>query len=228
MPPSEVRSGQDGHEFDKDYWERHWQQVGSGASGSMDGNPPNPHLIRETSGLEPGTALDAGCGAGAESIWLALQGWRVTGADISADALARAARRAAEAEVSDRVSWVEADLTVWEPDRLFELVTTNYAHPDLPQLAFYERIAGWVAPGGTLLIVGHRHGHGHEGHEHGHGDDAEGPPAEATVTVAEIVARLDQATWAVETAEEHVRTLERPGGRTASLNDVVVRATRRG
>ena len=41
-------------------------------------------------------------------------------------------------------------------------ITTHYAHPDIPQLAFYERIAAWVGPGGTLLIVGHLHPDQHD------------------------------------------------------------------
>ena len=124
----------------------------------MGGNPPNPYLAREISGLVPGTALDAGCGAGAEAIWLASHGWQVTAADISSEALARAAERAAAAGGwPSACEWVEADLSVWEPGTRFDLVTTHYAHPAMPQLEFYDRIAGWVAPGGTLLIVGHLH-----------------------------------------------------------------------
>jgi 2-polyprenyl-3-methyl-5-hydroxy-6-metoxy-1,4-benzoquinol methylase len=83
------------HGFDKGFWERHWQQGRAGGPESMGGSPPNPYLARETSGLTPGTALDAGCGAGAEAIWLASHGWHVTAADISSEALARAAERAA-------------------------------------------------------------------------------------------------------------------------------------
>ncbi|MFE2755950.1 class I SAM-dependent methyltransferase [Actinosynnema sp. NPDC059335] len=219
------------HEFDKAYWERHWRP---GDGGSMGASPPNPYLDRETEGLVPGTALDAGCGAGAEAIRLASRGWRVTGADISAAALARAAERAAAGGVD--VRWVEADLAVWRPDAPFDLVMTHYAHPAMPQLDFYDRIAGWVAPGGTLLIVGHLH------HDHGSGDDH--PPAEASATAAAITARLDPAEWEVITAEEGRRTLGGHGqthdhdqeqghgdahghrhGR--ELHDVVVRAVRR-
>jgi SAM-dependent methyltransferase len=225
------------HGFDKDYWEQHWQQ----ASGA--GPAPNPYLDQEVGGLPPGTALDAGCGAGAEALWLAAHGWQVTAADIATTALARvsagpaagSAGSAATAETAESaktagsagsaanaqsagpaerpagaVRWVEADLTVWAPEVRFDLVMTHYAHPAMPQLAFYERIAGWVAPGGSLLIVGHLHGHHHH-------------PAEATVTRADITAAFDPAEWEIVTAAEHTRVVPGHGG---PLSDVVVRARR--
>jgi SAM-dependent methyltransferase len=217
------------HKFDKDYWEQHWRQTISGAPAAMDGNPPNPYLVRGTSSLMPGTALDAGCGAGAEAIWLATQGWRVTAADISADALNRATRRATNSGVAQQVRWIEADLTVWSPETQFDLVTTHYAHPAMPQLAFYERVSSWVAPGGTLLIVGHLHTHDfthtHDSTEHeNHGQH---PPAEASVAVADISAVLDDTLWKIVTAEEQLRTLTGPAGQAVDLRDVVVQATRR-
>ncbi|QKW39137.1 class I SAM-dependent methyltransferase [Actinomadura sp. NAK00032] len=209
------------HEFDKDYWERRWRD--GAAAGPMGGSPPNPYLAREIGELTPGTALDAGCGAGAEAIWLAARGWRVTAVDISSEALARAAERAAAAGASEGLRWVEADLGTWAPDERFDLVTTHYAHPATPQLEFYDRIAGWVAPGGTLLIVGHLHTHGHG---HGHGDE-DGPPAEASVTAEAITARLDETAWEIVTAKEEHRTITGHGGAEVPLHDVVVRAVRR-
>jgi SAM-dependent methyltransferase len=214
------------HSFDEDYWEQHWQDRRGAGSLST---PPNPHLAREAGGLTPGTALDAGCGAGAEAIWLAEHGWQVTAADISSGALAAAADRAAASRAAERVQWVTADLGVWVPGRQFDLVTTHYAHPAMPQLEFYDRIARWVAPGGTLLIVGHLHTHGAPGRDHGHGDgDGDGddsrPPAEASVTAAAVTARLADAEWEVVTAEERHRTVVGPDGREVALDDVVVRA----
>jgi len=211
--------------FDKDYWEQRWRQGRSGGPGSMSGNPPNPYLASEIGNLTPRTALDAGCGAGAEAIWLASAGWHVTAADISSEALSRVVERAASSGVSDRVRWVEADLSVWDPGTQFDLVMTHYAHPAMPQLDFYDRIAEWVAPGGTLLIVGHLHTHDDHGHGDGHGD---GPhlPAEASATAAAVTARLDDNQWEIVTAEERHRTLTGHGGRAVSLYDVVVRATR--
>jgi SAM-dependent methyltransferase len=214
------------HKFDKTYWQQHWQQTHGDRPGSMAGNPPNPYLARETAGVAPGTALDAGCGAGAEAIWLASHGWQVTAADISADALAQAAERATVSAVSQPVRWVEADLTAWEPGMRFDLVTTHYAHPAMPQLTFYQRISDWVTPGGTLLIVGHLHTPQSTDHGHGHGHGQQ-HPAEATVTLADVTAGLDAAEWEIVTAEEHKRPVPGPGGHTVSLHDVVVRATRR-
>jgi SAM-dependent methyltransferase len=212
------------HAFDEGYWERHWR--GDGAPGSMGAHPPNPYLERELGGARPGSALDAGCGAGAEALWLAEHGWSVTAADISAEALALAEARATGAPAAERISWVRTDLTTWEPGARFDLVTTHYAHPPGSQLDFYERIAGWVAPGGTLLVVGHLPGGTAPGEQHGHGHGRGGRPEGATATAASVTARLDATVWDVVTAEETERTL-RAGDRETVLHDVVVRATRR-
>ncbi|WP_377324132.1 SAM-dependent methyltransferase [Pimelobacter simplex] len=204
-----------GHAFDQQYWDDIWSGERAGAMGSSD---PNPHLRREVAALRPGSALDAGCGAGAEAIWLASAGWTVTAADIAAEALALGELRAEAAGLAGKVHWVRADLAAWEPDLRYDLVTTHYAHPAMPQLEFYRRISSWVAPGGTLLVVGHAHGHHHE-------DDQ--PPAEASATAAAITALLDPDVWKVETAVELDRTTRGPRGRTASLHDVIVRAARK-
>jgi SAM-dependent methyltransferase len=219
------------HSFDQEYWDQIWQGAGGASMGTA---APNPYLARELGDLPPGSALDAGCGAGAEAIWLAGRGWQVTAVDIASEALARAAARAAESGVAERVRGVQADLSTWEPDAAYDLVTTHYAHPAIPQLEFYDRIASWVAPGGSLLIVGHLHhdgagghGHGHGDGGHGHGHGGDGPPAAASATADAITTRLDPAVWEVVTADEVDRTISAQGGREVVLHDVVVRASRR-
>lgn len=213
------------HSFDQDYWDQIWQ---GDRAASMEASRTNPHLIHEVGDLPPGTAIDAGCGAGAEAIWLAEHGWQVTAADVAAGALAVAADRAAASGATNRIRWVQADLSSWEPETRFDLVTTHYAHPAMPQLEFYDRIATWVAPAGTLLIVGHLH---HEdpgcatGHGHTHADTQ--PPPSASVTAADITSRLDPAVWEIVTAQESHRTVTGPADRTTTIHDVVVRASRR-
>lgn len=208
------------HGFDKAYWEQHWRQAGPSGAGSVGGHPPNPYLARETGELVSGTALDAGCGAGAEAIWLASRGWQVTAVDISSEVLAAALEREKAGGASEQVRWVEADLSGWEPGTRFDLVTTHYAHPAMPQLEFYDRIARWVVSGGTLLIVGHLH-------THSAASDETHPPAEASATAAAITERLDESAWEVVTAEECDRTLVGHASRSSVLHDVVVRAIRR-
>jgi 2-polyprenyl-3-methyl-5-hydroxy-6-metoxy-1,4-benzoquinol methylase len=117
----------------------------------------NPQLVAEVAGLTPGTALDVGCGEGGDVIWLARQGWRVTGADFSANGLARAARHAEEAGVADRTDWWQVDARTFTADgRSYDLVTTHFLHPpDAGMVEVTRRLAEAVAPGGHLLVVGH-------------------------------------------------------------------------
>ncbi len=74
---------------------------------------PNAQLVAEVSDLPAGTALDVGCGEGADALWLATRGWQVTAVDISTTAIERARSHALRvgAEVAGRITWVHADLT---------------------------------------------------------------------------------------------------------------------
>ena len=65
-------------------------------------------ILDSESGLEPGRALDVGCGSGRDAVHLAKRGWRVTAVDFSEEALATARRRATE--TSADVEWVRGDV----------------------------------------------------------------------------------------------------------------------
>jgi SAM-dependent methyltransferase len=202
-------------EFDRRYWEDHWEPE----SASVQRLSVNPYLPAETMRLHIGTALDAGCGVGTEALWLAEHGWQVTAADISTTALATAQTRADDAGIDAPIEWVEADLARWEPGRTWDLVVTNYAHADIGQLAFYHRLSSWVSPGGTLLIVGHRHGH--QDNERGAHDH----PEAAMATLDTITHLFRRPHWRIETGYENTRTVH-PGGHAVRLHDVIVRAHR--
>ncbi|MFC4494892.1 class I SAM-dependent methyltransferase [Streptomyces ovatisporus] len=133
-----------------------WEERYSGGRKYWSGNP-NPQLVAEVRELTPGTALDVGCGEGGDVIWLARQGWRVTGADFSANGLARAARHADEAGVAERTDWWQVDARTFAAEgRSYDLVTTHFLHPpDHGMAGVTGRLAEAVAPGGHLLVVGH-------------------------------------------------------------------------
>ena len=133
-----------------------WEERYSGDEKVWSGKP-NDQLVAEVSGLTPGTALDIGCGEGGDVIWLARQGWRVTGADFAANGLARAARHAEEAGVADRVDWWQVDARTFSAEgRSYDLVTSHFLHPpDGRIVEVTTRLAEAVAPGGHLLVVGH-------------------------------------------------------------------------
>ncbi|MDG9727721.1 class I SAM-dependent methyltransferase [Streptomyces sp. DH41] len=135
-----------------EFWENRYRDTDRVWSGR-----PNDLLVREASDLAPGTALDLGCGEGADAVWLASRGWRVTGVDISGTALERAAGHAADAGVGDRVSWERHELGRSFPEGSFDLVSAHYLQSPvaLDQQAVLRDAARAVADGGTLLLVLH-------------------------------------------------------------------------
>ena len=70
-----------------------------------DTGEPDVHLtaVVEEYEIEPGRALEVGCGTGTNAVWLAEQGFEVTGVDLSETAIGRAEARAAEAGVDCRL-----------------------------------------------------------------------------------------------------------------------------
>ncbi len=191
---------------------------------------PNRQLVVEAGDLPPGTALDAGCGEGADAIWLAERGWRVTAVDFSAVALDRGAARAAERGLADRIEWLHADLGTWTPpEGRFDLVTAHYLHSrGADRTALFERLAAAVAPGGTLLVVGHLigedagsdHHHAHDpDHHHAHDPDLH-------YTAEDVAAVLDPEQWRDVVTETRERD---PGAAARTGNpapDTVLRARR--
>jgi SAM-dependent methyltransferase len=121
----------------------------------LPGHRPNTTVVNEISGSPTGSALDIGCGIGADAVWLAGQGWQVTGLDVSQVALDRAAAAAEQAGVA--VSWLRSrleDLTL--PPGGFDLVTAHYpALLHSPGRDAQRALLAAVAPGGLLLVVHH-------------------------------------------------------------------------
>ena len=121
------------------------------------GGTANPTLVETAGALAVGTALDLGSGLGEDARWLGRQGWRVLGVDASGVAVAQAVAAAEQEGLGDRVRFEQHDLAGSFPAGQFDLVTTHYLHSTrgLPRTEVLRRATRAVAPGGTLLVVGH-------------------------------------------------------------------------
>lgn len=200
--------------FDRESWEQRWAQALREHPDQVASRPPNAHLLAEIGDVAAGRALDAGCGHGAEAIWLAASGWQVTAVDFSVTALehARSTAQAVGVEVAERIEWVEGDLGSWTPrPRSFDLVSCLYVHVAGSVGEMVTRLGTGVAPGGTLFLVGHLPV-----------DPATGEPTPAAgqvqVAVEDAIEVLAPSEWQVRIAEE------RPRAAAGTGVDAVVRA----
>jgi SAM-dependent methyltransferase len=185
---------------------------------------PNPQLVAEAGDLTPGTALDVGAGEGADAIWLASRGWRVTAVDLSPVALERASAHASElgADIAGRIDWVHADVTSWDPGPgRYDLVSVQYLHLlPAPRQAMLGHLAAAVALGGTLLVVGH--------HPSDLRTTVPRPPMpELFFTGDDIAAALGPGQWTIVTNAAPGRTATDPEGNQVTIHDSVLRAVRR-
>ncbi|GGY80444.1 class I SAM-dependent methyltransferase [Streptomyces nitrosporeus] len=203
---------------DAEMWDDRYRESDRIWSGS-----PNTVLVREVEGLEPGRALDLGCGEGADAVWLARRGWRVTATDISRVALERAAGHGVDAGVADRVDWQWHDLGESFPGGEYDLVSAQFLHSmgDLPREEILRRAAGAVAPGGVLLVVGHT----------GFPPWERNPdPSVHFPTTDEVLASLElpEGEWEVLLSGEHERVQNDPDGNPATRTDNALKVRRRG
>jgi 2-polyprenyl-3-methyl-5-hydroxy-6-metoxy-1,4-benzoquinol methylase len=203
--------------FDQDFWEQLWSKTLREQGDKVARRPPNAHLLAEVAELPAGRALDAGCGHGAEALWLAAHGFRVTAVDFSAAALAhgRSMAEAAGTAIAERIDWVEGDLATWTPEPgHYDLVICLYVHIAGSVEEAIARMANGVAPGGTLLLVGHQPI-----------DPNTGAPTAAAnqvqVSVEAATRALDSRVWELVVAETRPRAVAGTGV------DAVIRARRR-
>ena len=104
----------------------------------------------------PGRALDLGCGMGRASIYLAQQGWKVTGVDAVERALSVARSRAARAGVN--VEFVHGDITdldragVIGPFDLFLDLGCFHILSDQERGLYNENITHVAAPAARLIL----------------------------------------------------------------------------
>jgi SAM-dependent methyltransferase len=115
---------------------------------------PNPVLVTSCRRLRPGTALDLGAGDGANALWLAGRGWRVTAVDRETVSVGRIQSRSAL--LAHPVDAIVADAVTYRPaPAAYDLILLSYL--DLPESQLRKVFANSVpglALGGTVLVVG--------------------------------------------------------------------------
>ncbi len=197
-----------------DFWEERYAGSGAVWSGRV-----NHSLAAVATALDAGTALEFGCGEGADAIWLAQQGWRVTGVDISPTAIARATEAAAEAGLApDSVRFVAADLADWSAEGAYDLVTASFLHSPVAfdRTAALRKAAGLVRPGGHLLVVSHAAAPPWSERLSDHHHDFLSPAEEVEALA------LDPDAWTTELADVRTRPATTPDGQPATLDDSVI------
>lgn len=225
------------------FWEAHY-----GPGPIWSGNV-NAVLESVAADLMPGTALDLGCGEGADVLWLAHRGWHAVGVDIAQSAIIRARATAEASSLEEgRAQFLRTDLGVLAQDRRpeeltgpFDLVTANYLQSPvaLDRQHILRAAAALVASGGHLLLTSHaaapswaadefqaQHDHSADDSQHDH--DHHGPAAFPSPQSELATLDLDPQEWETLRAEVVTRDTTAPDGSPAQLDDTIVLLRRRG
>ncbi len=123
---------------------------------------PANHLRDLLDRFDPPTkrALDLGCGDGVQAIYMAKQGWQVTGVDISAT-IVEVAKTKARREAVD-CEFIAADVLGLElPPNSFDLVYDRgcFHHIGVAHYDAYKRLVrGLLRDGGRFMLVCHSPG----------------------------------------------------------------------
>jgi SAM-dependent methyltransferase len=189
---------------EREAWNRRWREGGLHCH-----DDPVDILAAELAALAPGRALDLGCGAGRSAIWLAERGWHVTGVDFADAALGLAEERGPD------IDWVLADLREYQPEPAsYDLALLLYLHvPAGERRPILARAAGALAPGGTMLVVGHDRTNP--------GTGAPGPSSPEVLYTPEEIAR-ELSGLDVRRAERVTRRVATHGGEAEAIDTVVV------
>jgi SAM-dependent methyltransferase len=129
-----------------------WNEAYTG-QGEADYEAPDATFLEEIDSLTPGRALDLGCGAGGLAIELARRGWQVVAVDLAEKAITSARKNAAQRGVA--VKFAVGDVSSWEPEGEFDLITSSFALPGASEARrrTFRLAMGALALGGTLLVA---------------------------------------------------------------------------
>ncbi len=112
---------------------------------------PSAVLIEAVKGLTPGTALDAGMGQGRNAVYLAGKGWKVTGFDVSGEAIRAANVNAGKAGV--RIEVIKATYADFDfGTAKWDLIVLTFAWAPVTDPAFVARLRTSLRPNGRIVF----------------------------------------------------------------------------
>lgn len=187
------------------FWEERYKTGARQSSGR-----PGQALVHFTADLNPGRALELGCGRGDDAVHLAKAGWSVLAVELSQTALDIAAETAAAAGVANRIRFEQHDLTANFPEGMFDLIVASFLAAT-PRAPVFQRAAASIAQGGHLLIIDH-------------GSLAPWLSSRTFPTVTETFEELDlpQTDWDTVYVDIFEREAKGPEGQTATIFDNVI------
>ena len=127
-----------------------WNKTFTNPNANFSRNP-NAFLVETVKPLPPGRALDVGMGQGRNSLWLAQQGWDVTGVDISEEGIRRAQEQAAKIGVKLNAVLKSADEFDYGRNQ-WDLIIGIFMHEIFSRNA--ARIVEGLKPGGLVVVEG--------------------------------------------------------------------------
>lgn len=111
---------------------------------------PTGFLVDTVKGMKPGVALDVGTGQGRNAVYLASQGWDVTGMDISQVALDAARANASKSSIhirTEKAAYATFDFGV----NKWDLIVIVFAWAPVSDPAFVTKLKTSLRPGGIVL-----------------------------------------------------------------------------
>jgi 2-polyprenyl-3-methyl-5-hydroxy-6-metoxy-1,4-benzoquinol methylase len=108
---------------------------------------PNSFMVQVVTGRVPGTALDIAMGQGRNALWLAEQGWQVTGFDISDVALAEAQTQARQRNL--KIETIQSKYEQFDYGKnKWDLIVLAYFFPR----ELVPKLFDSLRPGGLIVL----------------------------------------------------------------------------
>jgi len=124
-----------------------YDSIYRGEAGDVFSRKPNAFLAEMVRSRKPGSALDVGMGQGRNSIYLAQQGWQVTGIDESDEGVRQAKQEATRLGVAIRAEVTDFEKFNFGENR-WDLIVLIYE----PTKAIAPKVARALKAGGAVIV----------------------------------------------------------------------------